>query len=571
MVKKERENKKRSRLGSGTLGILLLLGVLLLINFLSYQLYARLDLTAENRFSLSENTEEMLGELDDVLYFKVYLEGDFPPVFKKLRGSVKDLLVEMKRAAGSNLEFEFIDPADSDDTKTTNEVFQQLLNSGLEPKDLQVRKKDGLDRQTIWPGAILTYHEEEIPINFVQSQSVGGDFNYQVNEAEEILEFEIANAIRKVTSKEKPRIAFSSGNGELDTAQLFDLYTSLEEYYRVDFYDLAKIEAIPAYFKAVIVAKPTEQFSEWNKFKIDNYLMTGGNIMFLLDGARAEMDSMGSNLFFMSFPNELNLDDQLFRYGLRLNYDLVQDQRCAKIAVNVSGQMELFPWYYFPLSSGISSHPIAKSVDPVWMRFASTIDPIFVEGIEHSVLLSSSRFSRVLPTPVRINLGLIRDVTKPEQFNKPNRTLALLLEGKFVSNYKNRNMNPFAKRAIDSIGMKMHSEAESDGKIIVISDGDVARNDVNPTNGNVLPLGYDRYSKNIFGNRNFLLNCIDFLVDDNGLIQLRSKEITLRLLDIQKVEEEKQFWQLFNLAFPILLMIIFGLVYHWLRIRHYAR
>lgn len=562
-------NKKKR---SAIIELILAVGILLVLNVLGYYYYKRFDLTKEKRYSISDTTKKLVADLPDVVYFRIYLEGDLPPVFKKLSRSVKDMLYEMRLYSDEKIEFEIINPSDNPNQKTTNEVYQQLLEKGLEPKDLQIKKSDGLNRQTIWPGAIIAYRNEEIPINFLEGQTLSfANFQTMVNEAEETLEFRLANAIKKITTITKPKVAFSQGNGELDGTEVFDFAKTLSEFYQVEPYDLSRIEPIPKDIKVLVVAKPDTAFSDWDKFKIDNYIMQGGNVLWLLDLVKAEMDSMKGGLSFMAIQNQLRLEDQLFRYGIRINPDLIQDLKCASIPINVSGQMEYFPWYYFPLATPNLNHPISKNLDPVRLQFVNTLDTIVKAGIRKSILLTSSKYAKVLPAPVRINLGLIRDIGKPEQFKKSNQNIAVLLEGKFESLYKNRVLNDFAKAATDTMDFKLMDEAEKSSRMVVVSDGDIIRNQISKANEKYYPLGYDKYTNQTYGNKIFLLNAIDYLAGNAELIDLRAKDITLRLLDKQLVLKEKPFWQGFNLVLPLVILILFGVIYIYFRKKKYAR
>lgn len=571
MVKTTSSTKKRQsfvRLG-------LLLGILILLNIIGNLAYTRFDLTREGRFTLSESTKNLLGSLEDVVYVKVYLEGDFPPGFQKLQQGIRDQLTEMRRYAGGNLEFEFINPADAGDERTTNELYQQLYTAGLQPTDLQSRSDDGVQRKIIWPGAMVYYRNKEVAMNFLLGAGAGNSPLEIINASEEALEYTIANSIKKAATIIKPRIAFTEGNGELDKIATSDIARSLSEFYSLVRYDLGTIEPVPADINLLIIAKPTEKFSDWDKYKIDHFVNRGGRILWLLDAVKAEMDSMGPDNFFMAESRELEIDDLLFKYGVRVNPFLVQDTRATQIPIvyGSSGgqpQQRLYPWFYYPLVQADTDHPIVRKLDPIQFRFANSIDLVSAPGIRSAVLLKSSALSRVVYAPFRVNLTLATEPSKEEMFNKGGQPLAVLLEGQFPNLYKSRYFNEFAQKAVDSLNMNLADQPKG-SRMIVVGDGDIIRNNVRQSTGEVYPLGFDRFTNQMYGNKTFLLNAVDYLLDETGLINVRSKQITLRMLDQKKIKAEKLRWQLLNTAVPILLLLTFGIARHMWRRRKYAK
>jgi ABC-2 type transport system permease protein len=571
MVKTPTSAKKRQsfiRLG-------LLLGILILLNIIGTLAYTRFDLTREGRFTLSKSTKTLLSSLEDVIYVKVYLEGDFPPGFQKLQQGLRDQLTEMRRYAGGNLEFEFINPADAGDERTTNELYQQLYTAGLQPTDLQSRNDDGVQRKIIWPGAMIYYRNKEVAMNFLLGAGAGNSPLEIINASEEALEYTIANSIKKATTLIKPRLAFTEGNGELDKVATSDIARSLSEFYSLVRYDLGTIEAVPADINLLIIAKPTEKFSDWDKYKIDHFVNRGGRILWLLDAVSAEMDSMGPDNFFMAESRSLEIEDLLFKYGVRVNPFLVQDTRATQIPIvyGSSGgqpQQRLYPWFYFPLVQADSDHPIVRKLDPIQFRFANSIDLVRATGVRSSVLLHSSALSRVVYAPFRVNLTLATEPSKEDMYNKGGQPLAVLLEGAFPNLYKSRYFNEFAQRAVDSLQMNLSDQPKT-SRMIVVADGDVIRNNVRQSTGEVYPLGFDRFTNQMYGNKTFLLNAVDYLLDETGLINVRSKQITLRMLDQKKIKAEKLRWQLLNTAVPILLLLAFGLLGGYWRQRKYAK
>lgn len=569
MVKSQRKRQSILRL-------LLLLGILLLVNIIGNLAYTRFDLTREGRYTLHKSTKKLLTDLEDVVYIKVYLEGDFPPGFQKLQAAIRDQLLEMRRVAGGNLEFEFINPASLGDERATNELYQQLYQAGLQPTDLQSRSEDGLQRKIIWPGAMVYYRNKEVAMNFLLGAGAGNSPLEIINASEEALEYTLANAIKKASTITKPRVLFTEGHGELDKSYTSDIARALSEFYSLSRYDLSSVEPVPDDVQLLIIAKPTEAFSDWTKYKIDHYVNRGGRILWLIDAVKAEMDSMGPENYFMAESRELNIEDLLFKYGVRVNPFLVQDVRATQIPIvygSLGGQPQqrLYPWFYYPLvSSQSSDHPIVRKLDPIQFRFANSIDLVSAPGVRGQVLLQSSATSRVVYAPFRVNLTLATEPSKEDMFNKGNQALAVLLEGQFPSLYKTRFLNEFAQRAIDSLGMRLLDQPRS-SRQIVIADGDVIANHVRKTTGEVYPLGFDRFTNQMYGNKPFVMNAVDYLLDETGLMPVRSKQITLRMLDMKKVKAEKGRWQLLNTAVPILLIVMFGVFQHYWRRRRYAK
>jgi ABC-2 type transport system permease protein len=352
------------------------------------------------------------------------------------------------------------------------------------------------------------------------------------------------------------------------------LVSSLSDFYEVQAYNMKRTEPIPKECKILIIAKPDSTFTEWVRYKIDNFVMRGGKVLWLMDQVDADMDSLRGKLEFLAQPKNLNIDDMLFKYGVRVNYDLIQDLKCTPIPVVVGQvgnrpQTELRPWYYFPLITPNGEHPISKNLDPIQVKFANTLD-IIDNQVSKQVLLTSSRYTRVVMAPTRIHLGQISEKINPKQFNKPNKPVAVLMEGKFPSVFSNRMFGSFAQQVIDSLKMPAMKESV-ETKMIVVSDGDIAANYVNKANGSVAPLGFDRFTNQLYGNKPFLLNCIDYLADDSGFMQIRSKEITLRMLNPQKIQKNKSKWQMLNTLVPISIMLAFGFVYTYRRRAKFAK
>jgi ABC-2 type transport system permease protein len=549
----------------------LALAIIVLVNVISSFVFTRFDLTSEKRFTLSETTKDFLGRLDDIVYVKVYLEGEFPAGFKRLRNSTKEMLDEFRAYSNGNIEYEFIDPSASTEPQERNRLYQQLAEKGLQPTNLEETGKGEASQKIIFPGAILTYRAQEYPLQLLKSQ-IGVSPEEMLNNSVQALEFNLANTIRKLIIQKKPRIGFVQGHGELGKMEVADMARSLSEYYDVDSVVIGgRLKSLDAY-KAVIIAKPASAFHEKDKFILDQFIMKGGKVLWLIDRMYASMDSLRNNDGnALAFANELNLDDQLFRYGVRINPDLIQDLHAAPILLTTGyignqPQQKVLPWFYFPLLVPTSRHPVVNNLNAIKCEFVSSLDTLAVKGIKKTVLLSTSELSKVLYSPVRINLGMLRIQPDPRQYNRKQLPVAVLLEGTFSSVFTNRIPPVIAEnKDID------FRESSVPTKMLVVSDGDIIRNEVSKTGGAVYPLGYDRITRQVYGNKSFLLNSVDYMCDESGLLAVRSKELKLRLLNRPRVDAEKYRWQLINTALPILLMIGFGVARNYSRKRKFAK
>ena len=577
-----RKNIKRNSLVQLFIGLTLIL----LLNIIGSFLFYRLDLTSEKRYSLSPATREMLKNLDDVVYFKVYLEGDFPAGFKRLHNETKEMLDEF-RAYNEDIRYEFIDPSASNDKKTQESMYRQLVASGLNPTDLQVRNNGGMSRQIIFPGAVVTYKSKELPLDLLTTQ-LGTPPEQQLNNSVQSLEYNLSNVIRKLSMNEKPKIAFIQGHGELDSLHTADIQRALSEYYMVDRVTInGQLSALTRHipgkdsasmhfsnkYKAIFIAKPDSAFSEKDKFIIDQFIMRGGKALWMVDPVYADMDSLQKQNQTIGITNEINLSDLFFNYGVRMNNNLVMDLNGLPIPI-VTGKVgnqpktEYLPWCFFPVITPTSQNPIVKNLNAIKFEFVGSLDTLDTPGIKKTILLSTSKYSRVLDAPALISLDLLHQDPDPSQFNQPGQSVAVLLEGKFVSLFLNRV--PPEISGAPQIGFIDKSKQT---QMIVISDGDVAKNQIQsgqagPT---VLPAGYDRFTGQQFGNRDLVLNCMNYLCDDSGLLSVRSRELKLRLLDASRVKTEELKWQLINTIVPVMLVVFFGISQFYYRKQRYSR
>ncbi|HOZ81657.1 MAG TPA: gliding motility-associated ABC transporter substrate-binding protein GldG [Bacteroidia bacterium] len=538
---------------------LLLLLVIAGLNAAGKFLFWRFDLTTEKRFTLSPTTKEKLKQLKDIVYVKVYLTGDLPAGFQRLSSATRDMLMEMKSYAGSNLEFDFIDPSALADSKQRNELFNQLADKGLQPTNISERNAEGTSERILFPGAILNYLSKEQPLLLLKDR-MGASAEEMVNTSIQNLEYEIINAISKISTRKPATIGILHGQGELDKPYLADFYKSVSASYPTHYVQIKnQLNALQDY-DCLVIAKPDSAFDEKDKFIIDQFIMRGGKVLWLLDMMSADMDSLARKNEFIAIPKELNLDDMLFRYGVRLNKDLVMDLQSVPIPI-LTGyvgnrpQNSLLPWFYYPLVTPTSKHPIVNNLNAIRFAFAGSIDTIVSAHIKKTILLQSSHYCKTVQSPAVVDLNILRKDPDEKEYRNPPVNLAVLLEGSFRSNFANRI--PYQIATDSTIGFKADGKPTS---MIVISDGDVIRNDYKRSSNTVYPLGMDRYTGQFYGNKNLLLNCIDYLCDNSGLMALRAKEFKLRLLDKTRFDPDKKMLQIVNVALPVLLIILFAMI-----------
>lgn len=550
------------------------LTIVILLNVISGRFFFRLDLTEENRFSIAESSKKILSDLDNVVYIEIFLDGEIPSDFQRLKQSVKETLDEFKVYGGYNIQYEFRNPSPPEaDNQSKQEIFKQIYDRGVNPTTLYVTKGDERSEKIIFPGAVVTYLDKEMPVNFLKYNYTAGT-RAQLNQSMEGLEYEFISAIRKLSTTRKKKIAFLQGHGELNPLEAEDILNSLSEYYEVRRVrlqsaangDFDGVENLNSY-DAIIVADPDTAYNDIDKFKLDQYIVNGGKAIFFIDAMKADIDSIGAEGG-VAVSNDLNLSDLFFRFGLRLNPDLIQDQLAAFIPLVVGyvgdrPQYQMMKWWYYPVINNFSEHPISRNLGGVYTKFISSIDTVKATGIRKTPLAFTSPETRVLPSPVRLDFNDVRMPPNPQLFNKGKIPVAYLLEGKFRSVFEGRVTNKTAEK-FD------YKPVGEPGQVIVFSDGDIIRNDINKRNQTAYPLGYDKFTKTTFANRDLILNCIDYLLDDSGVIESRNKQIVLRPLDVNRANKEKLNWQILNIGIPVFILVMFGIVKNVLRRRKYA-
>lgn len=550
--------------------------ILLMIGILSSYFHARFDLTADRRYSLSKPTKQMLQRIDDEILFRVYLDGDLPAGFQRLQNSVREMLDEFRAYGGENIQYEFIDPAENPNQQGRERVFRELYEKGLDPTNLQIKEKDGSTAQKlIFPGIIVSYAGRDVAVNILKNHvSASAEANLQTSI--QSLEYDLTFAINQLLTPEAPVIGFLRGHGELTPEQMEDMAYTLGK-----FYTLRQVDAAPELastdsagrltYRALVVAQPLSRFSDAEKFMIDQYVMAGGRVLWLIDNTTASIDSLSHGREVQAMQLDLNLDDLLFNYGVRINANLVQDMQCAVVPVNTAlvGQPPQFapaPWVFSPIITPAGNHPLTKNLDMIRIDFASSIDTVGRDAsVAKSILLAASVNCRVVPLPARVDLSIISERIAPEAFTHSGLAVGVLLEGEFRSAFANRPLQ------VDGFSRQQFRRESAATRMIVISDGDIIRQQFrqNGDQREPLPLGYDRYTRQTFGNKEFLLNAINYLCGFDELMESRSKEFKLRMLNRAKITEQRTTWQMLNVVVPVLIIVAFGFIFNALRKRRY--
>jgi len=555
------------------LQLIIALVIILLVNYISSNIYFRLDLTVDKRYTLSDVTVEILDSLEDVLYIEIYLDGEMPIGFQRMQKSIHELMDEFRVIAGSNIQYQFINPSKSSDQSKRNALYQDLYGRGLDPTNVKDRDEEGgLAEKILFPGAIITYQEKETPINFlVNNPGLSAEVN--LNNSIQSLEYECIDAIRKITAKQRKKIAFIEGQGELDEFYTSDITRALNEYYEIDRVTIKEYINILDPYDAVIIAGPTEQYTEKSKFIVDQYIMNGGKVLWFVESVTMSMDSLSTGGVTFALLNDVNLDDQLFKYGVRINPNVIQDVQCAVIPVNtaIAGTQPKFapaPWLYFPLLVAPDNNPVTKNLNMIKSEFPSVIDTVGNNpSIKKKIILSTSINSKVLNVPLLVSLMEVSEMPDPITFNQPNNPVAVILEGQFESVFKNRIINKYIS------GQEFNYKEKSNAtKMIVVSDADIIKNDVRQRADGIFitPLGYDRYTKQTYGNKEFVMNAVQYLLDESGILDIRSREFRLRLLNKSKVLEERTKWQVINTILPVVFIMLFAILLAYIRKRKYT-
>ncbi|MDP2385876.1 MAG: gliding motility-associated ABC transporter substrate-binding protein GldG [Bacteroidota bacterium] len=549
--------------------LVLTIAAIVMINFIGAYYFKRFDLTTEKRYTLNEQTINLLKNLDDDVYIKVYLEGEFNPAFTRLQTETKEMLDEFRALSKNDFNYEFIDIYAEKNKGEVEKVQRELYGKGIIPVELNIKSESGNKSQVVFPGAIVTYKGKQTAWQIFRQQ-VGIPPEVCINNSVSALEYELSNSIKKLQQTTKKRIAFIQGHNELDTLQTAGIYDALKEYYEIDYVSINHhIKALKPY-SAIIVARPDSAIDEKDKFIIDQFIMKGGKALFCIDQVYTNNDTLRAKGYTLGLSLSKNLDDMLFSYGVRINYNLLNDYTCTSVPVNRgfkgAPDFQMAPWYYNPLVLPGSEHLIVKNLDLIRFEFVSNIDTITSKGVKKTVLLSTSKNTRIQNTPARISLAMTMMKPKDELFKKGPQPVAVLLEGNFNSVYAHRI--PFAISQDSAIGFV---EKSSPTSVIVISDGDVIRNEIQYSTLQPYPLGYDKFMKQTFANKTFILNCMNYLCDGPDFLNLRAREVKLRMLDKKKLKNESGKWKMINVSVPIISIIVVGIILTRLRKRKYTK
>jgi ABC-2 type transport system permease protein len=552
--------------------VALLFTAVLLLNVLGGYFYHRFDLTQDKRYTLSEAAKETIEDLDTPIVIDVFLKGDFPPEFRRLQTETRQLLEEFA-AFNKNIKYEFIDPLE--DEENAEAVQQQLASFGLTAAQVQVQESGKLSTELVYPWALAFNGERTVKIPLLKNQ-LGTTSEERVNNSIQNLEYAFADGFNKLIHPKKRKVAVLKGNGELDDRYIADFFATLREYYFIAPFTLDSAEVDPIKtldqiksFDLIVAAKPTEPFSTSEKYILDQYVMNGGASLWLVDATENIQDTVSGRTF--AFGKDLNMGDFFFKYGIRINPNLVKDLYSAPIVLASGNENETqfnrYPWFYYPLSNSANEHPVVTNIEAVKFDYASGID-VLANDVDKTILLSTSPITKVVGLPHEIdldseipkNLKIVNEGPNPQEFNAGEVPLAVLLEGEFPSVFTNR-IKPFKIAEDRTTGIPT--------KMVVVSDGDIIKNQLDKNRP--LELGFDKYTQAFYGNKEFLLNTVNYLLDDSGLINIRSKEIAVPFLDPQKTSEERTKWQVINLLLPLGLLVLFGIIFRYYRKRKYAR
>jgi ABC-2 type transport system permease protein len=545
------------------LQFLILISVLAGLNWLASLVFFRWDLTEDKRYSISDATKDLLGNLDHDINVAVYLSGDFPAGFERLENATKETLEEFKTYSNGHLHFQFSDPSKAVNEEQRNKQYGKLVDRGLIPTNVFANEDGKRTEKIIFPGAIVQADTLSVPVQLLKGNKSSTP-EEQLNQSVEGIEFELASAIRLLSNPERKKIGLIVSHTKISPARLSDLIATIQQRYDV-FLDMNNPGSYQG-LDALVVLKPDSAFSEDEKYKLDQYVVSGGKALFFVDGAKVDSVSLEGTY---AQPLDLNLSDLFFRWGARINYNLVKDLNCAKILMNVGNmgekpQIQPVDWRFFPILNNFGKHPITRNVDAVYTRFLSSLDTVGGAGdIQKTPLLMTSQYTQSVNTPALVGYNEARKQPDPREYSGGIKLAAALFEGTFTSLFQNRIL-PGDPRSSTFV-----SSGKS-GKVLICADGDVIVNDYDYKRNTPLPLGFDRVLNKTFGNKDFVMHALDYMTDSNGLITSRNKEVAIRGLDKVKVQENRKFWQGLNLLLPLALIALLGALRYYIRLRKYG-
>ena len=546
------------------------------LSLLSGMRFFRIDLTAEKKYTLSTASRQLVENLDEAVFVTVYLDGDLPPEFVNFRKSIRELLDDYRAYGGDRLQYQFLNLYDETDEAVRNRMIGELYDRGLNVTSIQdTDQEGGTSSRIIFPGAMISYRGMEMPVNLLKNNpSLSHELNL-INSAQ-TLEYEFTRAIHSLTLEEIPRIAFIEGHGELDSLSTHSLMDELKNFFQVDRgYINGNLEALLNY-QALVIARPLVTFNEADKFAIDQYIMRGGKVLFFLDPVNPFADSLTGGTT-VALANPVGLEDLLFKYGVRVNYNLVADMQCNMVPVNMApageqARFSMMPWVYHPLLSGPTGHPVTRGLNYVSGRFISSVDTIpgGTPEVNATVLLSTSPASRKRDVPLYISMEEVTRQPDPALYTASQLPVGILLEGRFPSFFKNYPV----PSGVYPADVQVIPESEP-ASVFIMTDGDVPANEVRAETGRLVaqPLGYDRYTRQTFGNLEFIMNVVNYMTDRNGIMELRSREFKLRLLDREVIGQPSRVvrWKLLNILVPIVILLAAGYIQFVVRKKRFAR
>ncbi|GGI24052.1 gliding motility-associated ABC transporter substrate-binding protein GldG [Pedobacter mendelii] len=545
--------------------------VLVVLNIGGKYLFHRFDFTTDKRFTLNDKTKKLLHGTHKPVIITVFLNGELPAAFKRLQSSVKDLLTDYKAYSEADFKIIFVDPLAGLNSADQDTVINNLYQQGIEATNLSVKTESGLTQKLVFPMAMVESDGKQMPVKLFQNLDAGGSYEDNINRSIENLEYTFTSGIKKVINGNNPRIGFTEANGEPSDLQLYDAMHTLANSYEVGRVDLNTIDKAGLdKLKMMVVVKPQIPFSETEKYKINYFVMNGGRVLWSIDQVSAELDSLRGMGSQMVLNKNLNLDDMLFIYGARINYNIIADKNAAEIPVstgNVGGQaqIQLVPWIYYPILLPDTAASLVKNLDGIKAEFPSTVDTIGSKGVKKTYILTTSNFNKIFNVPKLFSLQMVAEQPDPKTFQNPLQSAGVLLEGNFQSVFAGRPLPLGISSAFTKV------EVSKLSKMVVIGDGDIFKNQIIAKDNSPLPLGFDRYTQRTYGNKALLLNIADYFTDDDNLIVLRNKEVKIRLLDKGKVKIEKTKWQIINIVVPLLLLISFAIFQHYYRKYRYAK
>jgi ABC-2 type transport system permease protein len=546
--------------------ILLVVVAVIGLNVLANRFFFRIDLTEEKRFTINDATKNLLQNLDDEVYVKVYLTGKgIPAGFKRLENAVRETLDEFQVHGGTKIKYAFIDlNSEIKDEKTRNEKIVELAKKGIQPTNVNA-KEDGRRTQIlVIPGAVITYKDKEIA-TLLNNSNRAISRQEILNQSCEGVEYQLASAIKTITASQKKKIGIFVNYSRLPAVNQLDLIGALKKNYELYPVDLRQSPTLDG-LDAILVMKPDQEFNDDDKYKIDQFIINGGKALFFIDAVKVDSVAREGN---MAQVQSVGLEDLLFKYGVRLNPTLIKEaQMCANIPLDVGNfgnkaNIQLVPWQYYPLINTFGKSPIVKNLDAIYTKYVGTLDTVRADGIIKTPLLMTSQYTQILNAPAIMSYNFANKEMDANKYKAGVQTVGVLLEGKFESLFKNRILPS------DPRSSTFKAEGKQ-SKIVICSDGDIPVNDFDRKQNTPLPLGFDKYSGNTYANKDFVLNAIDYLLDDNGVISARNKEIVLRPLDKVALQDEREYWQGINLIIPIVVLVLVGLLKGYLRKRRYA-